>query len=139
MRIHETELLSFERERERMGANEKRSFSVSAMAILVLLLVFNTNLIKATSLSVQFNFINNSSTYHCVNASVHECLADKGIDPEFLMDTETRRMLAYLPKYQSYNSLEDTKTASCGRGISYHSCTTSPNCKSPYDRTCKQT
>ncbi|KAF3948470.1 hypothetical protein CMV_025537 [Castanea mollissima] len=119
-----------------MGANEKRSFSVSAMAILVLLRVFNTNHIKATSLSVQFNFINNSSTYHCVNASMHECLADKGIDPEFLMDTETRRMLAYSPEYQSYTALEDTKTASCGRGRSYKSCSPDANCPSPYNRNC---
>lgn len=119
-----------------MGANEKRSFSVYAMAILLLLL-FNTNHIKATSLSVQFNFINNSSTYHCVNASVHECLAVKGIDPEFLMDTETRRMLTYSTKYQSYKSLEDTKTASCGRGKSYQSCTPGLNCGSSYKRDCK--
>ena len=109
--IHiETELVSFlER---RMGGNEKRSL---CMGILVILLLFS----RATSL----NF--NSTTYHC-NASVHECLVMDGIDSEFLMDSETSRMLAGQRRTRSLaqKAVEIRKRPAieCGRGKSYPSC-----------------
>jgi hypothetical protein len=96
-----------------MGGNEKRSLS---MGILVILLLFG----RATSL----NF--NSTTYHC-NASVHECLVMDGIDSEFLMDSETSRMLAgESTKYSpGKNAVDNPGTAAvelCGRGKPYKGC-----------------
>ena len=118
-----------------MGGNEKRSL---CMGILVILLLFN----RATSL----NF--NSTTYHC-NASVHECLIMDGIDSEFLMDSETSRMLAgettsYSPGKNAVDKPEMAAIELCGRGKSYKSCEPDFNGNQKpskpctiYDRDCK--
>ena len=106
------------------------------MGILVILLLFS----RATSL----NF--NSTTYHC-NASVHECLVMDGIDSEFLMDSETSRMLAGQRRTRSLaqKAVEIRKRPAieCGRGKSYPSCEPQINphkkdCTGIYCRTTNQ-
>ncbi|GMY12838.1 hypothetical protein FCV25MIE_08077 [Fagus crenata] len=111
-----------------MGGNEKRSL---CMGILVILLLFN----RATSL----NF--NSTTYHC-NASVHECLIMDSIDSEFLMDSETSRMLAGQRRTLSpaQKAVEIRKRAAIACRHSYSNCLPSINNRRvPVpDRPCKK-
>ncbi|GMY12835.1 Rapid ALkalinization Factor [Fagus crenata] len=107
-----------------MGGNEKRSL---CMGILVILLLFN----RATSLTF------NSTTYHC-NASVHECLVMDGIDSEFLMDSETSKMLAgestsFSPG-RNADDYPDTEAIVCGRGRPYTPCV--PNKNHPPQKDC---
>ncbi|KAF3943576.1 hypothetical protein CMV_029886 [Castanea mollissima] len=144
---HDSELPSFER--EKMGANEKRSLSVSAKSIflvILLQLVFNTNHTGATtSLSAQFNFNNNnsSSTYHC-NGSVDECLIMDGIDSGliFMDSVHSTRMLDEVNLMSIADNALDPNLAAvrtCGKGSPYGKCLPNSNPSNPcavYRRDC---
>ncbi|KAF5748919.1 hypothetical protein HS088_TW04G00880 [Tripterygium wilfordii] len=107
-----------------------------SVILLVMLLLFIN-----TSLSLKINI---SSSTSC-NGSVHECVIGSE-DSEFLVDSETNRMLRMLLNFQALTegSKNPTPVNDCGKDKSYHPCLPDPNnpkksehCQNVYNRACQ--
>uniref|UniRef100_A0A0A0KVZ2 Rapid ALkalinization Factor n=1 Tax=Cucumis sativus TaxID=3659 RepID=A0A0A0KVZ2_CUCSA len=92
------------------------TFSIPTMAILILTLLFNPTRCNTT--------VNETTSEWCYGSE--NCLVgDESLDSEFLMETETSRMLLDFQNLQTPGTIDPNRqsVAECGRPPRYDSCT----------------